>query len=293
MSKFHEPVLLEEVIQGFGGRKALYGHLFIDATIGGGGHTETILTLGGRVLGVDKDIDAIKHLKKKFESEIRQGSLILVRGNYSEIKQIAQHCGIKDVDGILFDLGVSSNQIDRSGRGFSFLRDEPLDMRMGIGSLTAMEIVNSWSVDELYEIFAKYGEEIRARKIAEKIALTRRGTEITTTGQLATLIGNDMGTRARIFQALRIVVNDEIGSLRQGLTDGFKLLGESGIMEVISFHSLEDRVVKLFFQQKELAKEGKVVNKKPIVASGEESKRNRRSRSAKLRIVEKVNELNG
>lgn len=292
MDNFHIPVLLEEVIQGL---RVKGKGLYVDVTIGGGGHTRKILELGGVVLGIDKDEDSILHLKKKFESEIKENRLVLERENYANLEKITKQHEITRVDGILFDLGVSSNQIDRSGRGFSFQRDEPLDMRMDAKSkLTAEEIVNNWPEEELYEIFAKYGEDREARNIAKKIIAVRKITKITTTLQLSNLIlgivrkSGKLHPATRIFQALRIVVNDEINNLKIGLKDGFKLLKCGGRLAVISFHSLEDRVVKLAFQEFEMRGEGRMLFKKPIIASFGEVKQNRRARSAKLRVIERV-----
>ncbi len=327
MSFNHTPVLLDEVLEGFGINlrvssvskvSGVSRGIYIDGTIGGGGHTEEILKSGGKVLGLDQDQDAITHLKKKFESEIKQGSLILARGNFADIKTIAEERGIKNVDGILLDLGVSSYQLDSAGRGFSFRANEELDMRMDKqSSLTAGKIVNTYTLDELYEIFLKYGEEPKSRKFAEKIVQARKNTEIKTTTELVDILVGEQPSATgfggihpatRVFQALRIVVNDEIGNLKKGLDSGFKLLAggvfenstedggarqsstivRGGRLSVISFHSLEDRVVKLFFLQLEREGLGKIITKKPITASEEEIGRNRRSRSAKLRIIERI-----
>lgn len=297
MDSFHTPVLIEEVIKELEIRK---NGLYIDATIGGGGHTERIITAGGRVLGIDQDENAILHIKKKFEPEIEKGQLILSQGNFSDIENIAKSNSFEKVDGILFDLGVSSFQLERSYSGFSFRREEKLDMRMSLStSLTAREIVNTWPEEDLYELFAKYGEERRAREVAQEIVHKRAEKEIETTTELANIISKvvkpDGKTPVRqaqgrhpatkIFQALRIVVNDEIGNLKKGIEYGFKLLGSGGRFEIISFHSLEDRVVKLYFLRLEQEGKVRILNKKPIVASREEIIKNRRCRSAKLRII--------
>ncbi len=290
MNNFHTPVLLKEVVEGLRVKK---DGKYIDGTIGGGGHTEEILKSGGRVLGIDQDREAIKHLKKKFESEINTGRLILEHANFSDIEEIAKAHDFTDVDGILLDLGVSSYQIDDSGRGFSFIREEELDMRMNQdGNLTAFEIINSWSEDELREIFARYGEEMKAKEVAHAIVQERDKSEINTSRKLATIIesvikpNGKINPSTRIFQAIRIAVNDEINSLKKGIGGGFKLLNEGGRFEIISFHSLEDRIVKLSFL--EFARSGgEIITKKPLVANFEEERRNRRSRSAKLRIIEK------
>ncbi len=289
--KYHTPVLLNEAVEGLSVKS---GGLYIDATIGGGGHTEEILRLGGRVLGIDQDIDAISHLEKKFESEIKNGNLMLVMGNFDEIYEIADTEKITNVQGILFDLGVSSHQIDDSGRGFSIRLDEPLDMRMSLDSdLTAKEIVNKWSEDALYEIFLKYGEESRSKVVANAIVQARSEKPIETTADLVNVITKviprtgDIHPGTRVFQALRIAVNHELISIRAGLEFGFKLLGEDGRMVVISFHSLEDRIVKLFFKEKEREGLGHILTKKPITSSDDEVRNNRRSRSAKMRVFER------
>ncbi len=289
-------MLVDAVIEGL---KVERGGLYIDATIGGGGHTAEILARGGKVLGIDQDEDAIEHLKKKFESEILNGQLTLAHGNFAEIREIvlksgflknhADHIG---VNGILMDLGVSSHHIDNSGRGFSFNKNDPLDMRMDLSKdLTASMIVNTWSEEELYEIFAKFGEEIYSKAVATQIVNFRKLKKIETSGELSEIVSKvikrDGKTHpaTRIFQALRIAVNDELESLKKGLVDGFKLLLKGGRMEVISFHSLEDRVVKVYFSAISDQKLGNVVTKKPIIADFAEIKKNRRARSAKLRII--------
>lgn len=293
MDKFHTPVLLNETIEGF---EVIRGGLYIDATIGGGGHTQKILDLGGRVLGIDQDEDAIEHLEKKFESEIKAGQLIIEHGNFSEIENIAIKRDFTEVDGILMDLGVSSYQIDRSGRGFSFSREEEeLDMRMNQkNTLTAKKIINKWSEEELYAIFAKYGEEPKAKEVAHAILLARVRDEIKTSGQLSQIIEGvinptgKINPSTRIFQAIRIAVNDEMENLRLGISNGFKLLKKGGRLEIISFHSLEDRITKLAFLELSRTNQARIITKKPLIAKYDETSKNRRSRSAKLRIIERM-----
>lgn len=289
---FHTPVLLEEAIEGLNVKS---DGKYIDATIGGGGHTQEILGRGGAVLGIDQDEDSILYLKKKFESELNTGQLVLERGNFAEIKKIAGKHKMNEVDGILFDLGVSSYQIDQSGRGFSFLRDEHLEMRMSNETkLTAEEIINTWPEKELSTVFAKYGEDPNAAEVAHQIIFRRKQKKFERSADLAEFISGIVITEGkihpatRIFQALRIVVNDEIDNLRTGIAEGFKLLAPGGRMEVISFHSLEDRVVKLYFVELRKNGFGKIITKKPTVAAFDEIKKNRRSRSAKMRIIEKI-----
>ena len=292
MDSYHKPVLIDEVVEALNVEP---GKIYIDGTIGGGGHSAQLLKSNARVLGIDRDEDAILHLKKKFESEIASGQLTLVRGNFADIKRISNSNGFETVDGILLDLGVSSNQIDKSGRGFSLRREEPLDMRMDEGLvLTARDLVNNWSENDLYEIIAKYGEEINARKIAQNIIERRKIGPIETTSDLSEIIsrvvpsGGKIHPATKTFQALRIIVNDEMNQLKSGLEEGFKLLNKGARFAVISFHSLEDRAVKLFFADLERRSLAKVINKKPIIASITELRSNRRARSAKLRIIEKL-----
>lgn len=289
---FHKPVLLSEVLTGL--RVKTNGR-YIDGTIGGGGHAQEILELGGIVLGIDQDQAAIEHLKKKFESEEAEKRVILVNGNFADIGTIAEENQFNQVDGILLDLGVSSFQIDQSGRGFTFNNTEPLDMRMdNRNKLSAYEIVNKYGEDELRVIFARYGEIREADEVAHAIVERRKTGEITTSSELSEVVNQVIkqtgktNPSTRVFQAIRIAVNDEIENLKMGLDAGFKLLKTGGRFEIISFHSLEDRVTKLFFLK--LVQEGKAkfVNKKPIIAGEQEIHENRRSRSAKLRIIEKI-----
>lgn len=295
MNNFHTPVLLKEVVLGLRVRK---NGIYIDGTIGGGGHAGEILKHGGRVLGIDQDEDAISHLKKKFESEIKERRLILVQGNFADIKDISLKSGSEKVDGILFDLGFSSHEIDKSGRGFSFQKDEFLDMRMNVsgvsGKVRAYDIVNYATQEELYEIFLEYGEEPKSFQIAREIVLTRKKKPIETTFELSKLCSkvvradHKKNPATRVFLALRIAVNSEVENLRRGLSNGFELLNEGARFLVISFHSLEDRTVKLFFSQKSKIGGARIINKKPILPESYEISQNRRARSAKLRIIQKI-----
>jgi 16S rRNA (cytosine1402-N4)-methyltransferase len=288
----HTPVLLREVTDFL---RVKSDGKYIDCTIGGGGHSAQVLKSGAVVLGIDQDLTAILHLKKKFESEIKAKRLILEHDNFVNVAKAAEKLGFIQVDGILFDLGVSSFQIDQSGRGFSFKRAEPLDMRMNpeVG-LTAAGLLNDLPEEELYTIFAKYGEERRSRDIARQIVAARKLSPITTTEELAGIVTNVLGESGiihpatRIFQALRIAVNSEIENLKIGLKEGFKLLNLGGRLAVISFHSLEDRVVKLQFLEFANEGQGKILTKKPVVATEAEIKENKRARSAKLRVIEKI-----
>lgn len=298
MIDFHVPVLKKEVVSSLNIEP---GKKYIDATVGGGGHAFEILSKGGVLLGIDQDQEAIDYTNRKWKIEsrrlkIRKENLTLVRGNFVDINRIARERGFEHADGVIFDLGVSSYQIDKSGRGFSFLREEPLDMRMSSKiEITAKDIVNKASFDELYNIFSKFGEEKNAWAICDAIVLARQVKPIKTSRELAEIVAgvNEEHLRGvsrlhpatRVFQALRIVVNSEIDNLRKGLGGAFEILAPNGRLMVISFHSLEDRVVKLFFTKLVRAGAANFINKKPIIASDEEIKRNRRARSAKLRVI--------
>lgn len=286
----HVSVLLQEAIDGLQVKPG--GH-YIDATAGGGGHTQEIVKRGGIVLALDQDPDAIQALTEKFDQNEK---VTVVLGNFGELSSIARENKFEKIDGILFDLGLSSYQIDSSGRGFSFRKDEVLDMRMNkTSALTAKEIVNTWTGDSLYDLFSKIGEEHFAQKIADKIVEARAEKEIGTGLELSKIVekavpvrGGPIHPATRVFQALRIAVNDELGQLRKGIEQGFELLDSNGRMSVISFHSLEDRIVKLAFLQFERNQTGRVLTKKPITPGILEVENNRRSRSAKLRILEKI-----
>lgn len=282
----HAPVLLNEVIKYLDPKS---GENFIDCTVGEAGHAVVILEHikpSGKVLGIDVDPDSLKRIKP-------QDGLILVQGNFRDLKKIIEKYNFYPVNGILFDLGLSSWQIEESGRGFSFKRDELLKMRLDNRGLTAVEIVNTWSEEALIEIFSKYGEERYSRRIAKKIIGERRIRPIETTFQLLEIIkkvtpysktrrGQINRVAARIFQALRIVVNDELENLRRGLEQALEILKPEGRIVVISFHSLEDRIVKRFFKENKTCQ---ILTKKPIMAGEEEVRNNPRSRSAKLRVV--------
>lgn len=286
----HISVLLQEAIDALSVKP---GGLYIDATAGGGGHTQEIVKRGGKVLALDQDPDAVKVLQEKFGQE---KNVTVATGNFGNLSEIAKTNGFEKVDGILFDLGLSSYQIDSSGRGFSFRKDETLDMRMNkSGNLTAKEIVNTWSDSALYDLFSKIGEEHFAQKIADKILEARAEKEIETGLELSKIVekavpvrGGPIHPATRIFQALRIAVNDELGNLKKGIDQAFDLLNVNGRMSVISFHSLEDRIVKLAFVGFERKHAVLILTKKPITPGILEVENNRRSRSAKLRIIEKI-----
>ena len=295
----HVPVLLTETIDGLAVKK---GGRYVDGTFGRGGHAREIVRRGGEVLGIDRDDAAVA----------AAGGLKVVKGNHGDIERIAYENGWKEVDGVLLDLGVSSPQLDEAGRGFSFLRDGPLDMRMDrSGGLTAADLVNFESAERLEEIFRVWGEEPRARQIAKAILRARDegGVRFERTLQLADFIGGFLGRHAghhpatRVFQALRMEVNDEMGGLKRALEGGMKILKPGGRFAVITFESLTDRAVKRCFaahvgKMRSLQQGGeewvgefpraRAVVRKAITAGTEELTVNPRARSAKLRVVEKV-----
>ncbi|MBI3093087.1 MAG: 16S rRNA (cytosine(1402)-N(4))-methyltransferase RsmH [Candidatus Levybacteria bacterium] len=289
MNNFHTPVLLQEVLEFLRIEK---GKKYIDATIGGGGHSFEILKRGGIVLGIDCDEEAIEYINEKIKnqkSKIKYWErLALAQGNFRDIGEIARSNHFEQVSGILFDLGVSSHQLEDAKRGFSFQKEGPLDMRMNHKlSVKAADLINGLTKGELYELFSKLAEEPRALAISESIIRARRISPIKTTSELVMAISK-VKSLARVFQALRIAVNDELNNLRSALPQAVSLLEPGGRLAVISFHSLEDRIVKnafLDFQNKDF---GIIITKKPIVPSSLEIKMNKRSRSAKLRVLEKV-----
>lgn len=291
MSTFHTPVLLQEVIEYLNVQN---DHKYIDATIGGGGHAQEILKKGGLVLGIDQDTEALEFCKNWLGEEYKN-RIIFVKANFRYIDQVAKKYGFSSVSGILLDLGISSYQLDTAKRGFSFKKEAKLDMRMNkeIGT-TALEIINKEPFETLYKIFLKYGEEPEAENIAKTIIHRRGVKQISTTKELADIVFNvycknqakdlKIHPATRVFQALRIAVNDELNALKEGIENSLKLLNKGGRLAVISYHSLEDRIVKLSMRNKNLG----LVTKKPITASREEIRVNRRARSAKLRIAQKI-----
>ena len=303
----HGPVLLKETIDALGVRP---GGRYVDGTLGRAGHASEILARGGVVLGIDRDDQALREVEARMKAEPeRFKGLTVAKGNHGDLEGIAREKGWEDVDGILLDLGVSSPQLDEAGRGFSFLRDGPLDMRMDrSGGVTAADLVNGESAERLEEIFRELGEERAARRIARAIAKARESQPIRTTAELAQLVERTVGRHGahhpatRVFQALRMAVNDELGELERALAGGMRLLKGGGRFAVITFESLTDRTVKKFFaahvgrmvslQQGGERWEGEAprataVTRKAIVATDFETKVNARARSAKLRVVEK------
>jgi 16S rRNA (cytosine1402-N4)-methyltransferase len=294
VSKLHIPVLLKESIDGL---QLKPGAKVFDGTVGLGGHSEAICKAVGStglLIGTDADAESLALAEKRLESY--PCKKIFVCDNFRNIEYVLTSAGVTSIDAIILDIGLSSRQLDITPRGFSFLRNEPLLMtfRVGGDGLTAREIVNEWAEESLADIIYGYGEEHAARRIAHAIVEARKSKPIETSSELAAIIKQGVPAPMRFsrihpatktFQALRIAVNDELGSLREGLEKGFALLSPKGRMAVITFHSLEDRIVKDFFRQR--TKEGfaELLNKKPIVANEEELMNNPRSRSAKLRII--------
>ncbi|MSU56005.1 MAG: 16S rRNA (cytosine(1402)-N(4))-methyltransferase RsmH [Candidatus Taylorbacteria bacterium] len=294
----HIPVLLQEVVEGL---QAKAGEVILDATVGGGGHSEVLCkAMGrGRIVCLDADEDAIERSKSRLQN--CGCEFLFYQTNYRYLDQALASFGIEGVNRALFDLGLSSFQLEESGRGFSFMRDEPLRMTfqksLKEGDVTAEIIVNEWSEDTLATLLESYGDEKQARRIARKIVEAREHSRISTTFQLAGIVESVVKRKGKIhpatktFQALRIAVNDEFQGLRDGLAKAWEKLLPGGRIAVISFHSIEDRTVKDFFRELGSGGAGKVITKKPIVPGEEEVAHNPRARSAKLRIIEKVNVL--
>ncbi len=296
----HETVLLQESVDALAVKS---GGTYVDGTFGRGGHSKAILDARDDVtlIAFDKDETAIERGRETFrEDVVNKGKIILLHESFSKMADAIKTFDIPEVNGILLDLGFSSDQLE-DGRGLTFQKDEPLLMFLGTGEKspeeTAMDVVNRLPEAELERILREYGEEKHAKLIAKAIVAERKLDVITTTGRLVHIVENAAGRwykrekihpATRTFQALRIYVNDELGELERALAGGFEILAKHGRFAVISFHSLEDRIVKQFFKEKAAQKLGKLIVKKPIVPTDEEVTRNRRSRSAKLRIIEKI-----
>lgn len=314
MAEFkHITVLLNEAVDGLNIKP---DGTYVDCTLGGGSHSGLILSKlseNGKLYSFDQDITAINFNKDKFKEENELGKINFIKSNFRNISEELNKRNILGVDGILYDLGVSSPQFDNADRGFSYNYDAPLDMRMDQSqSLTARDVVNDWSYEQLVRIFFRYGEEKFAKSIARRIEKVRQQTPIETTGQLVDLIKEAIPAKARrkgghpakkTFQAIRIAVNDELGALEESLEQALDLLNPGGRISVITFQSLEDRLVKVMFKQKtnlpELPPglpvipdsqkvEYKLITRKPIVPSEDEITHNNRAHSAKLRIIEKL-----
>ncbi|MBQ6625986.1 MAG: 16S rRNA (cytosine(1402)-N(4))-methyltransferase RsmH [Ruminococcus sp.] len=307
MSFSHIPVLLHETIDGLNIKE---NGIYVDGTAGGGGHSAEILShlKDGKLLSIDQDPDAIRHVRERFKDNPNS---IIVSGNFGNMKELLNARGVYCVDGVMLDIGVSSHQLDVAERGFSFHEDAPLDMRMSQSGESAADLVNNLEYSELARIINHYGEEKFASSIARNIVKAREEKPITTTLELAEIIKNSVPQKVRrdghparkTFQALRIAVNHELDVLESGLDDAFELLNKGGRLAVITFHSLEDRIVKQKMASwcvgctcpKEFPvcvcgnkPKAKLINRKPIVATAEELEINVRSRSAKLRVCEKL-----
>jgi len=282
-AELHQPVMLSEALDLLNVQP---GGVYVDATFGGGGHTRGIVERGGQVLALDQDPDAHKRAERLGGVAIR-----FVKDNFRNLEAVLASQGLPPVNGILADLGVSSFHFDDPDRGFSYQQEGPLDMRMGDEGPTAAEIVNTLPEEELANIIWRYGEERQSRRIARAIVAARAQAPIETTTQLAEIIRRAVGFRKaghparRTFQALRIYVNDELGALTELLEAAGRVLAPGGRLVVISFHSLEDRIVKHFLRDDPRFQ---VLTKKPLVASAAEQEKNPRSRSAKLRAGERI-----
>lgn len=307
----HVPVLLEECIDGLNINP---DGIYVDGTLGGAGHSSEIckrLSPNGMLIGIDRDEEALRVSSKRLEEFDCKKAF--VHGNYSDIKNILRELDIEEIDGALLDLGVSSYQLDNPERGFSYMNDAALDMRMDRSEgMTAYDIVNEYSKDELYRIIKSYGEERWASRIADFIVKARREKPIETTFELVEIIKAAVPASARrngphpakrTFQAIRIEVNDELGGVKRAVDDFIDVLAPKGRLAIISFHSLEDRIVKDAYSEREnpcvcppeipicvcgKKPEIKKINKKPIVPSESQEDENPRARSAKLRVCEKL-----
>lgn len=295
----HIPVLRDESIDGLQIKK---GDIVVDGTLGGGGHTFEIIKQFGssvKVIGLDLDIDA----KGRTEELIKDipSDFIFQNAGFQDIDKVLKDLKIESVDKILLDLGISSFQLEVAGRGFSFLKDEPLLMTMKKNlteeDLTAREIVNTWEEENIADIIYGFGEEKYSRKIAKKIVEARKEKEILTTFDLVKIIEEAVGRNykglrihpaTRTFQALRIATNSELSNLEQVIEKGFNCLKSGGRMAIITFHSLEDRIVKRAFVELKNKGLANIINKKPIIPKESELKSNPRARSAKLRLIEKM-----
>ena len=314
MAEFkHVTVLLNEAVENL---KIKPDGVYVDCTLGGGGHTRKILSQlneNGRLFSFDQDQTAIEYNQKSLDNQLQSGKLTLVKDNFRNIKKRLNDFGVSKIDGAVYDLGVSSPQFDVAQRGFSYKLEAPLDMRMDQGqALTAKQIVNEWSFNDLVRIFSRYGEEKFAKSIARKIEKQRQLQPIQTTTELVEVIKAGIPARARrtgghpakrVFQALRIAVNDELGALEASLEQVLEMLNIDGRVSVITFQSLEDRLVKSMFKEKTslpdlpqglpvipqgMEVDYRLVNRKPILPTKSEIETNHRAHSAKLRVIERI-----
>lgn len=307
----HTTVLLKETVDGLNIKP---DGVYVDCTLGGAGHSELILSKlseKGKLYAFDQDETAIAHAKEKLS---KYGDRIkLIKSNFKYLQEELEEIGVKEVDGVLYDLGVSSPQLDTPERGFSYHNDAPLDMRMDReAQVSAYDVVNHWSYSELVKIFFTYGEEKFSKQIARKIEAARESAPIKTTGELVELIKEAIPAPARrkgghpakrVFQAIRIAVNDELAVFEESLQQAIEILKPGGRISVITFHSLEDRICKVTFKKASESPDLphglpvipdeykpiiKLITRKPILPSEEELLYNNRARSAKLRIAEKL-----
>lgn len=294
----HIPVLLPEAIDYLNVES---NKNYIDATVGEGGYTAEILKRNapnGIVIGIDLDPLAVKKLRRRFKDEIGQKRLVLKQANFRDLLQIARGTKIPEFSGVVFDLGMSRATLEESGRGFSFFRDEPLIMTYAESSeITAREVVNTFSEQELAKLIREFGQESWNKKIARRIIEYRKKKRIETARELAKIVAQAVPRKlhssrihpaTKTFQALRIFVNKELESIKQALPQAFELIQEGGRIVVVSFHSLEDRVVKSVFREWANEKRAQILTKKPMRASVEEIKKNPSARSAKLRAIAKL-----
>ncbi len=309
----HYSVLLKESVDGLAIKP---DGIYVDCTLGGAGHSRKILEelgLEGHLYAFDQDRIAIENAETELASYIEKGQVTLIKANFRNLKKELNDRGVTEVDGILYDLGVSSPQLDQAERGFSYRFDAPLDMRMDQDQeLTARQIVNEWTYEELIKIFYRYGEEKFSKRIARRIESLREKQPIETTNELVDIIRDSIPAPARrkgghpgkrIFQALRIAVNDELSAISDSIEDGLDMLAVGGRMSVIAFQSLEDRIVKVMFKEvttaeeippnlpilpKDIQLDFRLINRKPLMPSDEELVENKRSQSAKLRVIERL-----
>lgn len=298
---FHVPVLCHAVVEAL---VTSLGGPYVDATLGGGGHTAALLDAGATVVGVDRDREAIDATRRRLSARVSSGQLRTIHGNFAELAALLANEGITGVRGLLLDLGVSSHQIDTARRGFSYRIDAPLDMRMSSDEeLDAADIINRWSERELRQLLREYGEEPRAARIARKVVAAR---PVNSTGQLARIVRAAVNTRreaktlSRVFQAVRIAVNDELRNLEKALLAAEHILERGGRMAVISYHSLEDRRVKRTFRHGNVRGEPvrdvfgtpispwRAMTRRPITPDDREIVANPRARSARLRVAERT-----
>ncbi|MBL1227859.1 16S rRNA (cytosine(1402)-N(4))-methyltransferase RsmH [Enterococcus sp. BWB1-3] len=309
----HYTVLLKETVDGLAVKK---NGIYVDCTLGGAGHSEYLLSQldeTGHLYAFDQDQKALDFAAERLKKYVDKGMVTFVKSNFRYLKERLNELNVQHIDGAIYDLGVSSPQLDEAGRGFSYHKDAPLDMRMDQSAeLTAYDIVNTYSYQELIKIFFRYGEEKFSKQIAREIERVRSKQPIETTGELVDIIKTAIPAAARrtgghpakrIFQAIRIAVNDELRVIEESLEQAISLISLSGRISVITFHSLEDRIVKNMFKEyssikdlppglpvvpEEFQPELKVITRKPVLPGAQELEENNRSRSAKLRIAERI-----